>query len=150
VDLYLLLKFVHVLLAIFALGSNLTYGMWMAAAGGDRQRIAFAIDGIRRVDRVANIGYVLLLVTGLTLVFTAGIPLMTFWIAAALGLYVGAVVLGAAFYAPAIRQQATLLASAGPASPQYRAVAARANALGIATTVDVMLIVFLMVVKPTL
>lgn len=40
VDAYLLLKFVHVLLAIFALGSNLTCGIWMAVAGGDRHRIA--------------------------------------------------------------------------------------------------------------
>ena len=148
-DTYLLLKFVHVLLAIFALGSNLTYGIWLAVARDDREQIAFALRGIKTVDNAANAAYGLLLVTGLTLIWIAGIPITTFWIAAALVLYGGAVVIGIVVYAPVVRRQAALLASVGPGSPEYRAVAARATVLGIATTIDVVLIVFLMVVKPT-
>lgn len=149
-DGYLLLKFVHVLLAVFAVGANLTYGIWLALAAGDRDRTAFALQGIRAIDRGANAAYGLLLVTGLALVAAGGIPLTTFWVAAALVLYVGAMVFGIAVYAPLARRQRALLESAGPASPEYRAVASRAAVYGIATTVDVLAIVFLMVVRPTL
>lgn len=50
-DAYLPLKLVHVLPAIFAVGANLTYGMRLAVAAGDRGRTAFALQGIRTIDR---------------------------------------------------------------------------------------------------
>src|SRR3990172_9189817 len=99
-DLYLVLKLVHVLLAIFAVGANLTYGFWMAMAGSDPDRIAFALRGIRAIDRAANMGYGLLLITGIALVLVASISFTTFWIAAAIVLYVGAVIFGIVLYAP--------------------------------------------------
>jgi uncharacterized membrane protein len=149
-DGYLLLKFAHVVLAIFAVGSNLTYGIWLALAAGDPERTAFALRGIRTIDRAANAGYGLLLVTGLALAWIGAIPFEAFWIAASLALYVGALIFGIAVYAPVVRRQAALLETHGPASPEYRAVAAQGTVLGIALTIDVLAIVFLMVVKPTL
>lgn len=149
-DAFPVLRFVHVLLAIFAVGSNLTYGIWLAVAGGDRDRTAFALRGIKTLDRLANSAYGLLLVTGLALAFIGAIPLTTFWIAAALVLYVGAAVFGIFVYAPVLRQQVAALETHGPASAEYHAIASRSTVLGIAVTLDVIAIVFLMVVKPTL
>jgi uncharacterized membrane protein len=149
-DPYLLLKFVHVLLAIFALGSNLTYGIWLGIAGGDRDRVAFALRGIKTVDNAANLAYVLLLVTGLTLTFLGAIPLTTFWVAAALVLYAGVSIFSIAVFAPNSRRQVALLDTGGPDSPEFRAAAGRTRTFGIAVTLVIVAIVYLMVVKPTL
>src|SRR3989441_11009182 len=66
---YSLLKFVHVLLAITAVGSNITYAAWNARAAREPQHLAFVLKGIQFLDnRVANPAYGLLLVTGLMLV----------------------------------------------------------------------------------
>lgn len=149
-DLYLLLKFVHVMLAIFALGANLTYGFWMAFAGSDPDKIAFTTRGIKRVDNMANVAYGLLLVTGLVLTFVGAIPLTTFWVAAALVLYAGVSILSIALFAPNSRRQAALLASHGAASPEFRAASRQGKTYGILVTLVIVAIVFLMVTKPVL
>ena len=62
---YTLLKFVHVLLAITAVGSNITYAIWNARAAAEPTHAAFALRGVAFIDRrVANPAYGLLLVTG--------------------------------------------------------------------------------------
>ena len=43
---YTLLKFVHVLLAITAVGSNITYGVWNALAAREPAHAPFAVKGI--------------------------------------------------------------------------------------------------------
>ena len=64
-----LLKFVHVLLAITAVGSNITYVAWNARGAMEPQHLSFALRGITFLDqRVANPAYGLLLITGLALV----------------------------------------------------------------------------------
>jgi predicted integral membrane protein DUF2269 len=78
VDPYLLVKFVHVVLAILAVGFNLSYAVWRALARGDADRLRFTLSGILALDRIANAGYGLLLLTGLTMVFMHQIPLTTF------------------------------------------------------------------------
>ena len=46
------LKIVHVVAAIVALGSNVTYGVWLQRAGQDRERLKFVIGGIRTLDAI--------------------------------------------------------------------------------------------------
>ena len=43
---YTLLKFVHVLLVITAVGSNITYGVWNALAAREPAHAPFALKGI--------------------------------------------------------------------------------------------------------
>lgn len=88
--------------------------------------------------------------TGLALVWIGAVPLTTFWVAGALVLYVAAVVIGIAMYAPTLRAQLRALETSGPRSPEYRRHASRQTMLGIATTLFVVAIVFLMVTKPNL
>jgi hypothetical protein len=65
---YLLLKYLHVLLAITALGSNITYGVWKALGAREPAHAPFALKGIAFIDnRVANPAYGGLLITGLVL-----------------------------------------------------------------------------------
>jgi uncharacterized membrane protein len=148
VSLVLILKFVHVVGAIVALGANVTYAVWLRAAGRDRDRLVFAIRTIRVLDRmVANPAYIVLLLTGVGMVLLGHFSFETGWIAVSLVLYVGVAVIGISLFAPAVRRQ---LAEAehDPTSDAYRAAASRSNALGVLTIAIVLVIVFLMVTKP--
>lgn len=144
----LVLKLVHILAAIVALGANVSYGFWLRLAGRDRARLLFAIEGIRWLDRrIANPMYVVVLVTGILMVLSGAYSFETGWIAASIALYVLVAVVGIAFFAPAIRRQLTE-AERDPASPAYAAAAARTTRLGLLTTAAVGVIVALMVTKP--
>ena len=89
VSIYLLLKFLHVLLAIIAVGFNASYPIWLGRARHEPEHSLHVLRGIKTLDdRFANPAYALLLVLGLAMTFIAGIPLTTFWIGASLVLYV--------------------------------------------------------------
>jgi uncharacterized membrane protein len=144
----LLLKVVHILAAIVAVGSNVTYAFWLARAGRDRERLVFTIEGIRRLDsRIANPAYIVVLLTGLGMVALGAFSFTTGWILASIVLYVALVIVGIAFFAPAIKRQLEE-AQRDPMSPAYAAAASRSNLFGIATLVVVVVIVILMVTKP--
>ena len=153
-DLYPYVKLIHVLLAIIAVGFNASYAIWIARAAADRGRPEALPHVLRTIkfldDRFANPAYALLLVTGLANVFIGQIPLTTFWVAAALVLYVVAVALGLGLYSPILRRQLAVLDAEGPESAAFGDASGRARLYGIATSVPVLIIVFLMVVKPTL
>ena len=147
-SLVLLLKLIHVLAAITAVGANLTYTYWMRYAGQDRDRLVWTMNGIRRLDNfIATPAYVVLLITGVLMVIGGVFTFQTGWIIAALVLYVVVVVVGIAFYAPALKRQIAE-AEIDPASVAYAAAARRTNALGMITTGVVLVIVVLMVTKP--
>jgi len=81
--LFLLLKFIHVLSAIVAVGTNITYAFWLRRAGHDPDRLPWAIRGIQMLDsRLANPAYAVLFVTGLLMVTTGAFSFQTGWIAA--------------------------------------------------------------------
>ena len=149
-DAILLLKLVHVLAAIVAVGANVTYTFWLARAGRDRDRLTWTLAGIRRLDGlVANPAYVVLLVTGILMLMGGHFSFQTSWIVAALVLYVATVVVGIALYAPALRRQLAE-AEKDPTSAAYDAAARRSTLLGILTLAIVVAIVALMVLKPSL
>jgi len=148
---YTTLKFLHVLLATVAVGFNASYGIWLAAAARNPEHQGFALRQIKVLDdRFANPAYTLLLVTGLSMVWVGKLDLATFWLAAALVLYGVLLVLGVGVYTPTLRRQIRTLQDHGPASPEYRALARRGTLVGASLGVVVVVIVFLMVTKPTL
>lgn len=149
--LFTLTKFVHVTLAIVAVGFNLSYAVWIVRSTKDPEHLGFVMRTIRWIDaRIANPAYGVLLVTGLLMAITAGYPLTTFWIAAALVLYAAIAILGIAVIAPSFRAQLAALEREGPASAAFARAAARGRAFGLAVSLAVVVIVFLMVAKPTL
>jgi uncharacterized membrane protein len=151
VTLYVLLKFVHVLLAIVAIGFNASYGIWLARAGREPEHALHVLRGIKILDdRFANPAYGLLLITGVGLVFMGQIPFSTFWIASAIVLFVIVVIVAAAIYTPTLRRQIATLESQGATSEEYRRLSSRGRTLGIVLAVLVVAIEFLMVTKPTL
>ena len=149
-DWYLPLKLVHVLSAIVAVGTKVTYFVWLAAMKGRApSQQAFALDTIKKLDaRLANPAYGILPLTGVIMVLLAdGLGFTTFWIAVAIGLYVLVGVIAGVFFAPSLRRQTELAAEAG--SPAYEAAAARTRTTGLLTMLPVAGILYLMVMKPT-
>ena len=149
--LYSFMKFLHVLLAVVAVGFNASYGIWLARAAKEPEHAAHVLRGIMILDdRFANPAYGLLLVLGLAMVWESGIPFSTFWIAASLVLYVLIVVLAVVGYSPALRRQVALAEAGQAGSEEYRQVARRGGIIGGILTVMVVIIIFFMVTKPTL
>jgi uncharacterized membrane protein len=145
---FLVLKSLHVLSAITAVGSNFTYGVWSALAKKEPAHLGFALRGIKFVDdRVANPAYGVLLVTGLIMTFTMYKITLT-WILIGLGLYAVMAVLGVAVIGPSLTAQVKALDEGGAASPRYRAAEARVRGVGMFLGVLAVFVVFVMVVKP--
>jgi uncharacterized membrane protein len=147
---YSLLKYVHVLLAITAVGSNITYAVWTARAAQEPAHAAFALRGIAFIDRrVANPAYGLLLITGLVLVtISSQWGLGNGWIASALILFAILIVVAIGFYSRVLKRQVQVLETEGQASANYQALTRQAQIYGIASLLIVLAIVFMMVVKP--
>lgn len=147
-SLFVLLKLVHVLAVIAAVGANITYAFWLRWAALDRDRLVYTINGIRRLDRrLANPAYILVLITGVLMVLDGAYSFETGWIAVSIGLYVAVAVLAIVAFAPAIRRQLAE-AERDPSSPAYASAARRTTALGLLTTAVVLAIVVLMVTRP--
>jgi uncharacterized membrane protein len=146
---YLILKWFHVLMAITALGANITYGVWFARAGRDRQHLAFVLRGVRMLDnRIANPAYGLLLITGFAMTGMGHIPISTPWVRNSLILYVILIIIAAAGYSPTLRRGIEALEAGGPDSPEFKQTAARGRSLGILLIIIAVIIVFMMVTKP--
>src|SRR6266851_2822673 len=124
---YTLLQYLHVLLAITAVGSNITYGVWKTLGAREPAHAPFALKGIAFIDRrVANPAYGLLLITGLVLL----------------------IVVAVGFYSRVVRQQIQVMDAEGIASANYKRLDGQATTYGIVSLVIALLIVFVMVVKP--
>jgi uncharacterized membrane protein len=97
---YNAVKFVHILLAIVAVGFNASYAIWLRRAATEPEHELHVLRGIKILDdRFANPAYVLLLLSGLFMVWLAGIPITRFWIAAAIVLWVIASAAGGRLFA---------------------------------------------------
>jgi uncharacterized membrane protein len=143
-----LLKYLHVLLAITAVGSNITYGVWKTLGAREPAHALFALRGISFIDqRVANPAYGGLLVTGLVLV-AAGQWGFRGWVIAALILFALLIVVAIGFYSRVVRQQIQVMDAEGVASAAYNRLDSQALTYGIISLVIALAIVFMMVVKP--
>src|SRR5512146_1428137 len=121
---FLLVKWIHVLSAITAVGANATYGIWISRARREPTVLPFVLHSIKVIDdRVANPLYALLLLTGLTMAFMIPIPLNTPWLMTALILYAIATILGMAVFVPIFRRQIQFLESDGLKSRRFQAAA---------------------------
>lgn len=144
--LFILIKWVHIMSAIMAVGANATYGIWLSRARREPAVLPFVLHSIKVIDdRVANPLYALLLLTGLTMAFMIPVPLNTPWLMTALILYAIAVVLGLAVFVPTFRRQIEYLESEGINSPRYLASSKQSTVLGLVVSLDVLIIIFLMV-----
>jgi uncharacterized membrane protein len=147
---YLWVKFLHVLMAIVAVGFNATYGIWLARVAKEPQHELHVLRGIKVLDdRFANPAYGLLLLTGIWMVAISFWQITTFWILSALILYAVLILLGIGLYTPTLRRQIRVLETEGSQSEEYQWLARRSTFVGVALAILVVIIVALMVLKPT-
>jgi uncharacterized membrane protein len=139
------------LLAIVAVGFNASYGIWLARAAQAREHELHILQGIKVLDdRFANPAYGLLLVTGLWMVIISPWEITTFWILGGLILWAVVILLGVGLYTPTLRRQIQVLEAEGPGSEEFQWLSRRGTILGIVLAILVIIIVGLMVLKPTL
>jgi hypothetical protein len=149
-SLYLVLKFIHILAAITAVGANITYGVWSARSQAEPAHLGFALKGIKFLDdRIANPAYGVLLLTGLLMVFMQW-RITSLWIIVALLLFAVLVVVAVAFYSPLLRNLIKLVDAGDTTSPDFARLARQNRMLGPGIGLIVVLILVMMVFKPTL
>jgi uncharacterized membrane protein len=147
---YLVLKFLHILAAIVAVGSNVTYGVWSVRASNDSPHMAFALKGIKFLDdRIANPAYGVLLLTGLIMMFAGGFGLKL-WLIIALILFAAIVILGLAFYSPLLKNQIRLAEAGDTSSPEYGRLMNLSRRFGPGLGIIVLVILVMMVFRPSL
>ena len=146
---YLLVKLVHVLCAIVAVGANVTYGVWFARANAHPASSAVALRGIKFIDdRIANPAYGFLLLTGALDVWIGGIGFGTRWVAWAIGLFAALGIIAFAGYTPTLKRQIAAVERGGTTDPDAVRLALRGQVLAAVMGVLVLAILVLMIFKP--
>jgi uncharacterized membrane protein len=148
---WIVFKLVHILAVIVAVGANATYQFWYSRAAKSPEQMVWVINSVRALDRrVANPAYIVAAFAGAGIVMGgSGYTFEMPWIALSVLIYIAIAILGMAVYAPAMRRQAALAESA-PGSADYEAAARRSRMLGMTAMGLVLIIIILMVTKPTL
>jgi uncharacterized membrane protein len=148
--LYTTLKYIHVLLAIVAVGFNIAYGLIIGRAKkAGLAELSFALRTVKVMDDyVANPCYLLLLVTGVGMVQVAGYPWKLLWIHMSMALLVVLAALAFGIYTPTLRRQIAALERGGANDPEFLSLGRRGAMLGGIMGVIVFVIIGLMVYKP--
>jgi uncharacterized membrane protein len=147
---YLVLKFIHIASAITAVGANITYGVWNVRAARDPAHTGFALKGIQFLDnRIANPAYGVLFLTGLVMVFMQW-KITDLWVIIAIVLFIAIAVLGFGVFTPLLRNQIRLADAGDTSSPEFERLANRSRTLGPILGLIVVVILVMMVFKPSL
>ena len=147
VSAYTGLKFVHILIAIVALGTSAGVGVVLEFYGDHPVHGGFVLAAIRRLLYfLVAPGYVLMLLTGMWMGHVAGL-LDAHWTEAAMNLWgIGALFIAVSL--AVLHRQIKLFATVGPASRAYRRVAWLGRLSGAGAGAIVVTIVYFMVFKP--
>jgi len=149
--LFTIVKFIHILAAIVAVGFNISYVVWIIRARSNPTNNAFALKGVKFMDdRIANPAYGVLLLTGLLMVYLGHYSITTLWIDIALILFVALIALAAFVYTPALREQVKLAEAGDTSSAAFTRLGTRGQVAGQALGVIVLVILAMMVFKPTI
>jgi len=144
---YLWVKFLHIMIAILALGTSAGLGIVLEFYGDHPIHGPFLLRAIKRIVAFfVYPGYVLMLATGLWMA-NLNWPLTTSWIKAALALWgVGIVIL--TIFLAVLHKQLRLFEAEGPTSISYRRVSLLGRGLGAGLGLVVIINLYLMVFKP--
>src|SRR3989442_14710660 len=126
-----IVKYIHILSAITAVGLNISYTIWILRAQREPANTTFALKGVKFLDdRLANPAYGVLLLTGLLMVFLLPYPITTLWIDIALVLYAALIVIGLVLYTPSLREQIKLAEAGDTTSAEFSRLGRRGQILG--------------------
>ena len=149
--LYTILKFIHILAAVSAIGGSTSYSIWLAQARMKPETLLFALRSILIIDTRIGLGsYVLLLITGIGAAQVGGISLGTPWISLSFALLLIALLLGRLVQAPAARTLIALIEAGKFGAPEHIALSKRMRGMGMFLSLFSLAIFYLMVFKPVL
>ena len=142
------LRVAHTLLAVVAIGTNVSFPVWTRLAERDGSALPFTLTGVRFVDKWVTIpAYLLTALTGVALVFADRIPFSAAWIWISVLLFLVLMALGFGPYRPLSRARLAL-ARAGASNEDYRRVDRRIDLLDAGIIGSAVLITVLMVLRP--
>ena len=144
---YLAAKYLHVLIAILALGTSAGLGIVLEFYGDHPAHGSFILRAIERTIAFFVLpGYALVLTTGLWMAHLAW-PMTAKWIEAALALWAaGAIIL--ALFLVVLHRQIRLFGAEGSTSNSYRRISTLSRALGAGNGLVVLALLYLMIFKP--
>jgi len=146
---YLTVKFVHVLVAIVAVGSSAGSSLWLRLAMRSPDHLRFALRSAKFLDeRLMRPGLILLLITGLWMAASRW-TLALFWIRAAIVLVVLVLVLLYVVVGPLMRRLISVADTEGLASKSWARLDRLFELTGGGSGLIIILIVWLMVTKPS-
>ncbi len=144
---YLWLKYLHIFIAVIALGTSAGLGIVLEFYGKDAVNGSFALRVINRMLALVVVpGYLLMLATGLWMASMAW-PFTARWIQVAMGLW-GLGIASLAWSLVALRRQQHLYAIEGPESTRYAQAFIVSRVSGAIFGLVVAVTLYLMVFKP--
>jgi uncharacterized membrane protein len=148
---YTILKYFHVLFAIVAVGFNTSFGLILGRAskgGADGREMKFALSTVQTMAIIAHTLYLLVLATGLTMVYMAGYPWSLMWIHGSLALFVIAFLTATFTLMPLGKRRMAIVDARGPADPEFLRLSKRSAMIAMVLTLMTLVILWLMVAKP--
>jgi uncharacterized membrane protein len=149
--LYNTLKFLHILLTIIAVGFSMTFGILLsraARASQDGRELKYALTTVRLMSRIANIGFVLIVLLGVGMMHIQGLSWAPIWIHGSAALFLISLALGIFVMAPMTNRRIAILETRGPSDPEFIRLSKRSAMLGGILSLITLTIIWLMVAKP--
>jgi hypothetical protein len=144
---FLVVKLLHVLLAIVAVGFTTTFGIIMACAPAERP---IAIGAIARLEKVSGPAFGGLLITGLLMAWLGNLDWKVLWFASSLALMAVAMVLALGVARPTLAKQVALSKQSPPPVDELMRLGARSKTVGMILSLISLTLISLMIFKPVL
>jgi hypothetical protein len=150
--LYLFFKFLHVFSAMISVGANMSYGVWLMKGNKEKEHLLFSVKGIKFLDDfVANPCYFIALISGFIMLYLSTGSIKPFtWNLYALILFSFMGIIAFIFYTPYLSKQIKLLEENKYDSDEYKSLEKKQNYIGYILGLIALVIVILMVFKPSI
>jgi len=145
---YMLLKVLHILLAIVAVGFSISFGIIMATAAGNLDATRFSLRLIARLERMTRIGFIGLILSGLALGGMGEVSWHALWFTGSLVISLVAFTVAMTVAVPTLRAQIALAAQPAPPMDELKRLSGRSRVVGMTLGLMSLTILFLMVLKP--
>ena len=144
---YLIVKLLHILLAIVAVGFTTSFGLILACTPPEP---AIAIGAVARLEKVSGPAFGGLLVTGILMAWLGNLDWKVLWFAASLALMVVAMVLALGVARPTLAKQVELVQQSPPPVEELMRLGARSKKVGMVLSMISLTLICLMIFKPVL
>jgi uncharacterized membrane protein len=145
---YMLLKILHILLAIVAVGFSISFGIILATAAGNLDATRFSLGLVKRLERITRVGFIGLILTGLALGGMGEVSWHALWFTGSLAIALVAFTIGMTVAVPSLKAQIALAAQPAPPMDELKRLSGRSRVVGITLGLMSLTILVLMVLKP--